>query len=91
MADVDKLLSLIDDEEVVQVTREMVAIPSITHHEGMGMANYLTKWFKDLGIPVRLYPTGDGRANFFADYGARRTVPAGTCSTVIRISSPWMA
>ena len=70
MADVDKLLSLIDDEEVVQVTREMVAIPSITHHEGMGMANYLTKWFKDLGIPVRLYPTGDGRANFFADYGA---------------------
>ena len=69
MADIEKLLSLIDDDEVVQVTRDMVGIPSITHHEGMGMTNYLEKWFKDLGIPVRIYPIDD-RANFFADFGA---------------------
>lgn len=70
MADIDTLLGYIDDDEVIQVTRDLVGIPSITHHEGMGMNNYMEKWFKDLGIPVRLYPTGDGRANFFADYGA---------------------
>lgn len=70
MATVDTLLNLIDDNEVVQVTQDMVGIPSITHHEGMGMNNYMEKWFKDLGIPVRLYKIGDDRANFFADYGA---------------------
>ncbi|MBN1294970.1 MAG: ArgE/DapE family deacylase [Candidatus Latescibacteria bacterium] len=70
MTDIEALLSKIDENEVIQVTREMVAIPSITHNEGMGMVNYLERWFKDLDIPVRIYPTGDGRANFFADYGA---------------------
>lgn len=69
MPDLDKLLSLIDDNEVIQVTRDMVAIPSITHHEGMGMVNYFERWFKDLSIPVRIYPCDGDRANFFADYG----------------------
>ncbi len=70
MRDIDTLLNLIDEDEVVQVTKDMVAIPSITHDEGMGMVDYLDKWFNDLNIPTRIYPTGDGRANFFADYGA---------------------
>ncbi|MFC1541953.1 M20 family metallopeptidase [Candidatus Latescibacterota bacterium] len=70
MHDVDKLFNLIDDEEVIQVTKEMVTIPSITHHEGMGMVRYLEEWFKDLHIPMRIYPYDDDRANFFADYGA---------------------
>ena len=70
MQDIDKLHSLIDDDEVIQITRDMVAIPSITHHEGMGMVNYFERWFKDLNIPVRIYPYDDDRANFFADFGA---------------------
>ena len=70
MVDIDKLMNMIDDDEVIQVTKDMVAIPSITHHEGMGMVNYLEKWFKDLNIPVRMYPYDEERANFFADYGA---------------------
>jgi len=70
MADIDTLMNLIDDDEVVQVTQDMVRIPSITHHEGMGMNRYLEKWFKDLDIPVRMYTVDDDRANFFADYGA---------------------
>ncbi len=70
MADVDKLLGLVDDDEVIQVTRDLVAIPSITHREGMGMVNYMERWFRDLGIPVRIYPYDADRANFFADYGA---------------------
>jgi len=69
MAEIDKLFSLIDDE-VIQVTRDLIAIPSITHHEGMGMVNYYARWFGDLNIPVRTYPCGDDRANFFADLGA---------------------
>ncbi|MBN1294971.1 MAG: ArgE/DapE family deacylase [Candidatus Latescibacteria bacterium] len=69
MADIDVLLSKIDDDEVIQVTRDMVAIPSITHHEGMEMVNYLERWFKDLKIPMRIYPYDENRANFFADYG----------------------
>ncbi len=70
MAVVDTLLGLIDDDEVIQVTRDLVAIPSITHREGMGMVNYMERWFKDLGIPMRIYPYDADRANFFADYGA---------------------
>ena len=70
MVDIDKLMNMIDNEEVIQVTKDMVAIPSITHHEGMGMVTYLEKWFRDLNIPVRVYPYDDERANFFADYGA---------------------
>ncbi|MCE5250843.1 ArgE/DapE family deacylase [bacterium] len=70
MADIEKLFSLLDEDELVQVTRDLVAIPSITHHEGMGMVDYYVKWFGDLGIPVRIYPFDDNRANFFADYGS---------------------
>jgi acetylornithine deacetylase len=70
MADIEKLLNLIDEDEVVQITQEMVAIPSITHHEGMGMTNYLERWFKNLDIPMRIYAYDEDRANFFADYGA---------------------
>ena len=70
MADIEKLLNVLDEHEVIQVAKEMVAIPSITHHEGMGMVRFMEKWFKDLGIPVRIYPYDDDRANFFADYGA---------------------
>jgi len=68
--DIDKLLNLIDEDEVVQTARDMVAIPSITSREGMGMVNYMKRWFDDLDIPVRLYPCEGDRANFFADYGA---------------------
>ena len=70
MADIDGILGLIDDDEIIQVTRDLVAIPTITHHEGLGVAEYLTKWFTDLGIPVRTYNIDDNRANFFADFGA---------------------
>ncbi|MFC1694248.1 M20 family metallopeptidase [Candidatus Latescibacterota bacterium] len=70
MADIEKLFNLIDDDEVIQITQEMVRIPSLTHQEGHGMVNYLEKWFKDLNIPVRLYPYTENQTNFFADYGA---------------------
>lgn len=73
MTVLDKLLTLIDDDEVIQLTRDLVAIPSITRREGMGMVRAMERWFNDLGIPVRIYPSGlkdDDRANFFADFGA---------------------
>ncbi|MBN1294972.1 MAG: M20 family metallopeptidase [Candidatus Latescibacteria bacterium] len=64
----ESILNFIDDDEVVQVTRDMVAIPSLTTHEGRGMLEYMERWFDDLNIPYREYPTVDGRANFFADF-----------------------
>ncbi len=70
MASIDTLLSLIDDDEVIQVARDMVGIPSITNREGPGMLRYLEKWFDDLGIPCRPVPCSGDRANFFADYSA---------------------
>jgi succinyl-diaminopimelate desuccinylase len=63
-------LRFIDDNELIQVTRDLVAIPSLTHHEGRGMVDFYERWFKDLGIPTRTYPYDNERANFFADYGA---------------------
>ncbi|MFC1509831.1 M20 family metallopeptidase [Candidatus Omnitrophota bacterium] len=70
MSKTASLLQRIDDEEVVQVASELVTIPSLTTHEGRVMIDYMVQWFDDLGIPYREYPTDDGRANFFADYGA---------------------
>ncbi|MHB9028098.1 MAG: M20 family metallopeptidase [Candidatus Latescibacterota bacterium] len=70
MADIDKLLRMLDENEVVQVTRELVAIPTVMRREGMVIIDYFRRWFKDLGIPVRVYPRDENRANFFADYGA---------------------
>ncbi|MBT4485723.1 MAG: M20/M25/M40 family metallo-hydrolase, partial [Candidatus Latescibacteria bacterium] len=70
MKKTNSILSFIDDDEVIQVTRDLVATPSITHSEGRGMVTFMESWFGDLGIPVRLYPASNDRANFFADYGA---------------------
>ncbi len=66
----DKILHMLDENEVIQVTRELVAIPTITRCEGMEIVDFFQRWFKDLDIPVRVYPLSENRANFFADYGA---------------------
>ena len=71
MKEIEKLFDLIDEDELIQITREIVSIPSITHQEGMGMVDFFKCWFNDLGIPVRIYPCEGGRANFFADYGKK--------------------
>jgi acetylornithine deacetylase/succinyl-diaminopimelate desuccinylase-like protein len=60
----------IDEKEVVEVTSKLVKIPSVTAMEGMAMNDFFQAWFADLGIPVRLYPSGKGTANLFADYGS---------------------
>jgi len=70
MTDIDRALSLLDGDEVVQLTRNMVAIPSITHREGREMTVFMAKWFDDLGIPVRYLEKSGGRAHLFAEYGA---------------------
>jgi acetylornithine deacetylase/succinyl-diaminopimelate desuccinylase-like protein len=66
----DRVCSCIDDREVVEVTSELVKIPSVTTMEGMAMNDFFKAWFTDLRIPVRVYPSGKGTANFFADYGS---------------------
>ncbi len=50
MTDSSAALRFIDDDELIQVTRDLVAIPSLTHHEGRGMVDFYERWFKDLGI-----------------------------------------
>jgi acetylornithine deacetylase/succinyl-diaminopimelate desuccinylase-like protein len=66
----DQICAHIDDKEVVEVASELVKIPSVTTMEGMAMNNYFQAWFADIGIPVRVYPSGKGTANLFADYGS---------------------
>jgi acetylornithine deacetylase/succinyl-diaminopimelate desuccinylase-like protein len=66
----DRVRARIDDREVVEVASRLVRIPSVTTREGMAMNEFFSSWFSDLGIPVRLYPSGKGTANFFADYGS---------------------
>ncbi len=61
---------MIDPDEVVQVARDLVAIPSITHREGDGMVRFYLDWFGDLNIPLRLYPVDEKRAHIFADFDA---------------------
>jgi acetylornithine deacetylase/succinyl-diaminopimelate desuccinylase-like protein len=69
MISIPDIQRFIDDAEVVQVACELVRIPSITHREGSGIADYFERWFNDLGIPVRTYPAEGDRVNFFADFG----------------------
>ncbi|HUV06130.1 MAG TPA: M20/M25/M40 family metallo-hydrolase [Spirochaetia bacterium] len=68
----DHLFTLIDEAEIIQVTRDLVAIPSIMEREGRGVLDYLSRWFGDLRIPVRIYPAEGDRGNFFADFGETR-------------------
>jgi len=70
MASIDTLLGLIDENEVIQLTQEMVGTPSITNREGPGMLNFLKRWFDDLGIPTRVIPVSGDRGHFFAEFGA---------------------
>jgi acetylornithine deacetylase/succinyl-diaminopimelate desuccinylase-like protein len=66
----ERIRACIDDREAVEVTSRLVRIASVTTQEGMAMNEFFVSWFADLGIPVRLYPSGKGTANFFADYGS---------------------
>jgi acetylornithine deacetylase/succinyl-diaminopimelate desuccinylase-like protein len=68
MTTTDRILAAIDPAEVIQIARDLVAIPSITHEEGDGMVRFYTDWFADLNIPVRLFPVDEHRAHFFADF-----------------------
>lgn len=70
MADKDRLMNLINNDEVVQVARDLVRIPSLTTREGRGVLEYLERWFDDLGISYRENPADDGRASLFVDHGA---------------------
>ena len=71
MIDIDTVLASIDDDEVIQVTRDLVGIPTLTSREGMDIIRDVERLVADLDIPVRVYPAPDGaRANFFADWGA---------------------
>ena len=63
-------LNLIDEEEVVRVTRDLVAIPSVSPAEGRGMVDYMERWFRDLDIPYTEYPVGDGCAHFLSHFGS---------------------
>jgi len=63
------LLSKINRSEVVTVARDLVAIPSITTQEGLGMVEYYDRWFRDLGIETESCPYDEQRANFFAAFG----------------------
>jgi acetylornithine deacetylase/succinyl-diaminopimelate desuccinylase-like protein len=70
VSDPGKIIHFLNENEITQVARDLIAIPSITHREGMGMVEFYKRWFRDLKIPMRVYPYDGGRANFFADWGA---------------------
>jgi acetylornithine deacetylase/succinyl-diaminopimelate desuccinylase-like protein len=87
----DKALEHLDEKEVVEVASALVRIPSLTTREGMGMNDFYQAWFKDLGVPARMYPNGKGTANFFADFGATAFVasPAELDTLVVEQTEKW--
>lgn len=66
----ERSLALIEDAEVVQVTRDLVAIPSVSNREGRGMIEFMERWFDDLGMPYEEYPVEGGSAHLFAHFGS---------------------
>jgi len=67
MSDLDKILALIDCDEVIELTQRLVRIPSISGEEGNEIRDFMTDYFNNLDIPVRHSEVKEGRTNFFCD------------------------
>ena len=67
MSDLDKVMALIDDDEVIELTQRLVRIPSISGEEGNEIRDFMTDYFNNLDIPVRYSEVKEGRTNFFCD------------------------
>ena len=67
MSDLDKILELIDDDEVIDLTQRLVRIPSISGEEGNEIRDFITDYFNNMDIPVRHSEVKEGRTNLFCD------------------------
>lgn len=61
-ADKSKILSNIDRDRVVDLTRALVDIPSPTGHEA-DVADFLVKYMKEMGLRAELQEISEGRYN----------------------------
>jgi len=60
-----RILSHIDEQEIVAMARDVINIPSPTGEE-LGMAVYLRRVFEEMGLEVAWQEVEDGRANVVA-------------------------
>ena len=60
-----RILSHIDEQELVAMARDVINIPSPTGEE-LGMAVYLRRVFEEMGLEVAWQEVEDGRANVVA-------------------------
>ncbi|MDY6876147.1 MAG: M20 family metallopeptidase [Chloroflexota bacterium] len=61
----EKIISQIDDDEVIAFTQEMIRFESQNGHEG-AIARWLARWLTELGMEVRLADVHQGRLNVIA-------------------------
>ncbi|MDZ7373542.1 MAG: M20/M25/M40 family metallo-hydrolase [candidate division KSB1 bacterium] len=59
----------VDPNEVVGLTRRLVAIPSITEAEGPEISEFVRSWLLERGLEAKLIPAGADRASVVCELG----------------------
>ena len=67
MNEIDKIPEMIDANETVELTQELVRIPSITGQEGKAMSNFMADWLSSAGLQPTLQPADKGRCNLICE------------------------
>lgn len=64
----DKIINVISEKEIIDLTQELIKIPSHSDTPGREkkLANYIYKWFIKNGIDVDMFSVKDGRPNVVA-------------------------
>jgi acetylornithine deacetylase/succinyl-diaminopimelate desuccinylase family protein len=59
----------VNPEEVVELTRELVRIPSVTSCEGLEISHFVKSWLESHRLGATLVPAGEGRASVVCELG----------------------
>ncbi len=59
----------IESEEVLDLTRDLVRIPSVTEREGLEVSEYVRGWLERCGLEAKLVPAGEERASVVGELG----------------------
>jgi len=67
MNEIKKIPDMIDANETVELTQNLVKIPSITGQEGKAISNFMADWLSSAGLQPTLQPADKGRFNLICE------------------------
>jgi acetylornithine deacetylase/succinyl-diaminopimelate desuccinylase-like protein len=69
------ILESISRDEVIELTRALVRIPSVTGHEGLEISHFMANWLERQDLVAGIQEVGPERANVYASVPGQRPGP----------------